>query len=102
MEKQTTCILRIICQHASVYLRLRLREFRQIFERTSVLPVQPVIKTRNRENFFTVLFTLVRTNFCRCQHWNDSFYQSRVTRLPAFTAQTVQELARLKCLHEFA
>ena len=58
--------------------------------------------TRNRENFFTVLFTLVRTNFCHCQHWNDSFYQSRVTRLQAFTAQTVQELARLKCLHEFA
>lgn len=56
MEKQTTCILRIICQHASVYLRLRLREFRQIFEQTSVLPVQPV-NTEPWKFFYSTFYT---------------------------------------------
>ena len=56
MEKQTTCILRIICQHASVYLRPRLREFRQIFEQTSVLPVQPV-NTEPWKFFYSTFYT---------------------------------------------
>ena len=59
--------------------------------------------TRNRANSVTVLITLVRKNFCHCQHRSGFYFnQRRVTRLQAFTAQTVQNLTWFRCLHESA
>ena len=60
--------------------------------------------TRNHANSFTVLFTRVRTNFGRYQYFIYLLYflLNLLTRHQAFNAQTVQKLARFRCLHESA
>ena len=59
--------------------------------------------TPNCSNSVTVLLTPVSTNFCLCQLWNGFFHRRHViTRLQAFTAQTVQKRAWFRCLQESA
>ena len=87
MEQQTTCLLSMNC-HVSTYLRPRLRESRQISERTKFFTCATHLHGTVKILLQCCLhFTRVRTNFCLCLHWNRSFYQRRVTRLPGGTLQ---------------
>ena len=73
----------------------RLHRSRQVFN-GGILNLRNSF-ARNRSKSVTVYTNPYK--FCQYQHWNVSFYQRRVIRLLAFTAQTVKKLAQFGCIH---